>query len=514
MLQAIAVQAVYAPQGVEPAPRVRQVIIVPAAKMVWVRSVSAEHPKAVWKKRPTFAYDLAKPFASTALETAMNFNWDMRFEAEWHLTGDPVGFQMTDAEYLELDAGRMPRNVALRFTRALEATRQTVMGATPTAPPADYRGNSNCPRLNVTARGRTKSRLMVELQTIANAVTRHDMGTLSKITPSQARARSAGVHHNEHDLPGAVAAPKMTMPQSAPVVDPVPIMPKPEIRVVAADGSIKPGDLIMAADGVVYVARHVDADQKDLSDVELFKRAYADSMNVLLLGEPGTGKTRALLAAFPDAIVVSVTGDTEVSDLIGGYVPSGPDSFIWVDGPIPRGMEEGRMVIMDEIGMADSKVLALLYPLMDKKGEARKLLVTANPARGTITATNGFGIAGTTNPNAKGVHLAEPLLSRCAITMEYTTDYKVARELGCNERMVQAAEHMAKQRSNGEIGWAPEMRNLLDAKRIEEKFGVVMALRALIMQAPAMEREVVETQLRERFGDIPGAAKKVKALGI
>ena len=56
--------------------------------------------------------------------------------------------------------------------------------------------------------------------------------------------------------------------------------------------------------------------------------------------------------------------------------------------------------------------------------------------------------------------------------MTVTTDYAVARDLGCNERLVQAAEHMAKQREDGEIGWAPEMRNLLDAKAIEEKFGI------------------------------------------
>lgn len=512
MIQGIALQAVFAPQGESPAPRVRQVIIIPAGKQVWVRTVSAEHPKKVWRKRPTFAYDLAKPFASTPLETAMAFGWGMRAEAEWHLTGDPVGFQMTDDEYLSLVRGDMPRNVALRFSRALEATDQTVMGGSPAGSPASFRGKA-CPRLERTARGRTKSRLMVELTRIGKAVTDHNVIELNMITPTQARARGAGPHRNEHDLPGAVSAPKVVMPQSEPVVDPVPIMPVPEVRVAAA-GAVKPGDRVMAADGIVYVARKVDADEKDLSDVELFKRAYADSMNVLLLGEPGTGKTRGLLAAFPDAIVVTVTGDTEVSDLIGSYVPSGPDSFIWVDGPIVRGMEEGRMVIMDEIGMADSKVLALLYPLMDKKGDARKLLITANPARGTITAKDGFGIAGTSNPDAKGVHIAEPLLSRCAIAMTVTTDYKVARALGCNERMVQAAEHMAKQRENGEIGWAPEMRNLLDAKRIEEKFGVIMALRALIMQAPAMEREVVETQLRERFGDIPGAARKVKALGV
>lgn len=517
MLQGIILQAVHAPAGVEePTPQVGQVMLIPAAKEIWFRELTAMHPRSTWKRRHT-AYDPHRPWRSPRIETALEIRWDSRMDADWHLTGRPMGFQIKDDEFLELHGGGMPRNVALRAMRALEARNQLVIGAAAALRPANFRG-INIPRLSRMVGLTVGERLGEFISDIDRAVDRDDLAVLNSVTPRSARARGAGRHINASGLPVLLGGPGRATGEVTPGPTaepaPAPAAPAPVVEHKARSGAVKPGQRVVAADGVPYVARAVLADEKNLSDVELFKRAYEDSMNVLLLGEPGTGKTRGLLAAFPDAILVTVTGDTEVSDLVGSYVPTGPDSFQWVDGPLVKGMDEGRMVVMDEIGLADSKVLAVLYGLMDKTGTARKILITANPARGVVTAKDGFGIAGTTNPNAKGVHIAEPLLSRCAITMTVTSDYGVARDLGCNERLVQAAEHMSKQRETGEIGWAPEMRNLLDAKKIEEKFGVVMALRALIMQAPDMEREVVEIQLRERFGDIPGAAKKVRALGI
>jgi hypothetical protein len=511
MIQAIAVQAVYLPSSGTVGPSVRQVMFVPAAKMRWARTISASHPKKVWGRTTDYSYD--KAFSAHAVDNAMTEQFDERHMAQWHLTGDPVGFQITDDEYLALVDGTMPRNVALRFQRAMEARGQVVIGSKAVADTTVFR---YAPLHRVMSQHHltTGERLAGELRALDTMVEDDNTTGLNKVTPGAACARGAGPHRNSARLPVRSSEVGTREPE-APVVPviPTPVAPAPVVTTTGAK-AVKPGDKIIAADGQVYVARKVDADQRDLSDVELFRRAYAESMNVMLLGEPGTGKTRGLVAAFPDAIVVPITGDTEVSDLVGTWVPTGPDSFVWVDGPLLKAMDEGRMLVMDEGGMADSKVLALLYPLMDKKGAARKLLVTSNPARGTVTAKDGFGIAFTSNPNAKGVHIAEPLLSRCAITMTVTTDYAVMRSLGCNERLVQAAEHMSKQRENGEMGWAPEARTLLDARDLEAKFGLVMALRAVIMQAPEMEREVVEVQLRERFGDLPGAAKKIKALGI
>jgi AAA domain (dynein-related subfamily) len=370
MIQGIALQAtrVRAGDTDSAAAYARQVIIVPAAKMMWTRTIADHAPKKTWRKRPVWAYDLASPWSHSPLDVAMTTDWDLRSSAEWHITGDPSGFQMTDDEYLELARGTMPRNVALRYQRALEATGQVIIGTKATHRPTHYRG-IGLPNLSALAGTTTGDRLTLELSRLARAVTDHNMTALNLITPRESRARGAGAHRNEHDLPGVttpvVGGSEPEVPAPAPQseavsFDPAPVAPASPRK--AASGAVKPGDRVIAADGQVYVARKVESDEKDLSDVELFRRAHADDMNVLLLGEPGTGKTRALAAAWGDAIVFGVTGDTEVSDLVGSWVPTGADSFVWVDGALVTCMLEGRMLILDEISSARTRLAGRSRP--------------------------------------------------------------------------------------------------------------------------------------------------------
>lgn len=235
-----------------------------------------------------------------------------------------------------------------------------------------------------------------------------------------------------------------------------------------------------------------------MNDVQVIQKSRETMMFPLLQGPPGTGKTALIEAAFPDLYTIIGTGDTETADFLGSYIQDANGSFVWVDGPLIKAAEEGAVLLIDEIGLIDPKVLSLVYGLMDGRKE---LNVTANPQRGTIKAAEGFFVVAATNPNAPGVRLSEALLSRFAIHAEITTDYVRAKKMGVEERMVQTAKHLDKLvRTGAGMEWAPQFRELLTYRDLSKTFGEDFALANLAMSAPESCREEVANILSSNFG--------------
>ncbi len=241
------------------------------------------------------------------------------------------------------------------------------------------------------------------------------------------------------------------------------------------------------------------------SDVEVIRKSRAKSHYVLLYGAPGCGKTAMVEAAFGDELeTILGTGDTEVSDLVGGYVQTATGGFEWVDGPLLRAAEHGKPLLIDEIGIIDPKVLTVVYGLMDGR---REYTVTANPERGTVKAKDGFYVLGATNPNAPGVNLSEALLSRFGIHAEMTTDWSLAKKMGVPATAVSAAQNLAKKRQSDEVSWAPQMRELLKFKELAEDFGTTWAVSNLLAAAPEMDRPIVADTFTRAFAEESRPAK-------
>jgi nitric oxide reductase NorQ protein len=235
------------------------------------------------------------------------------------------------------------------------------------------------------------------------------------------------------------------------------------------------------------------------NDVMVLRKAREFNKYVLLYGSPGCGKTALVEAAFgEDLYTVLGSGDTEVADLIGGYVQTPGGNYVWEDGPLVKAAEEGSPLLIDEIGLIDTKVLSVVYGLMDGR---RELAVTANPERGIVKAKDGFFVIGATNPNAPGVRLSEALLSRFSLQVEMTTDWGLARKLGVPTQMVTAAQNLSKKQASSEVTWAPQMRELLDFRDVTAMFGSNFAIANLLAAAPEIDRPVVADVFSRVFGE-------------
>jgi hypothetical protein len=236
-----------------------------------------------------------------------------------------------------------------------------------------------------------------------------------------------------------------------------------------------------------------------------FRGEGGSPMFTLLYGAPGCGKTALVEAAFSeDVYTLMGTGDTEVADLVGGYVQTPSGGFEWVDGDLIKAAETGGVYFIDEVGLIDPKVLSVVYGLMDGR---REITVTANPERGTVKAHPDFYVVAATNPNAPGVRLSEALLSRFTIQSEMGTDWSLALRLGVPSTLVTVARNLAKKQASAETSWAPQMRELLAFRDIATAFGTSFAISNLLAAAPEIDRPVVSDVMTRAYGAECGPAR-------
>lgn len=299
----------------------------------------------------------------------------------------------------------------------------------------------------------------------------------------------------------AAIAPKAPLPPKpapAPKPDPSPApapapqpAPKPTFNPKpTAPAPGKPGPVTRPG-GQVYQPRSL----ADMPDVEALHRLREAGVPALLYGPPGTGKTSLIEAAFPDLITIAGDGDTQVSDLIGEYTQNPDGTFTFIYGPLIRAMQEGRVLFVDDATLISPAVLATLYPAMDGR---REITVKAHKGE-VITAADGFYVVAGHNPGVHGAILTEALSSRFSVQVEVTTDYDLARSLKIDPRAVRAARDLAARKAQGEIGWAPQLRELLAYAKVAGILGEEAAIANLAGIAPEEDRDVVTAALASAF---------------
>ncbi|MGY0234056.1 AAA family ATPase [Longispora urticae] len=229
-------------------------------------------------------------------------------------------------------------------------------------------------------------------------------------------------------------------------------------------------------------------------DVDVLRQLRTAGIAVLLYGPPGTGKTSLIEAAFGAELhTVAGDGDTTVGDLVGDYMPDGAGLYTFVDGPLTRAMQAGAAFFLDDATLVSPKVLAAVYPAMDGR---RQITIKGHGGR-VITAEPGFYIVGGHNPGVHGAVLTDALASRFTVQLMVTTDYDLAqRQLGVDRRLVAAARELWDKVVAGELGWAPQLRELLGAKAVTDALGLDIAVANLLGAAPEEDRDEVAAVLK------------------
>jgi nitric oxide reductase NorQ protein len=119
-------------------------------------------------------------------------------------------------------------------------------------------------------------------------------------------------------------------------------------------------------------------------EVEIFERAWADQIPVLLKGPTGCGKTRfvefmayhlgrkaaqaAAVKKLPAGVgalyTVACHEDLTARDLTGRFIMKGGET-VWIDGPATMAVREGAILYLDEVVEARKDVTVVIHPLTD-----------------------------------------------------------------------------------------------------------------------------------------------------
>ncbi|WP_435593807.1 AAA family ATPase [Nocardia sp. bgisy118] len=321
-------------------------------------------------------------------------------------------------------------------------------------------------------------------------------GHADRTSASPRRYRANANTATAATAPAATAAPAPTAPAAGQAANPAPRRrraPKAATSAPAAPATpARTGNTVARPNGQDYHVRKLAG----RADVDVLQTMRAAEVPVLLYGPPGTGKTSLIEAAYGDLLTVQGDGDTTVADLVGEYTQNPDGTFVFVHGPLVRAMREGRVLFIDDATLIPPTVLSVVYPAMDGR---REIVIKAHGGE-IVKAEPGFFVVAGHNPGVHGAILSDALASRFAFQVQVGSDYDLATQLGVERRAVKVARELAARQAKGEIGWAPQLRELLAFRKIAAATDQATALANLVGAAPEEDRDVVAAVVKTVSG--------------
>lgn len=241
----------------------------------------------------------------------------------------------------------------------------------------------------------------------------------------------------------------------------------------------------------------------NITDVEVIETAVERRLNILLVGETGTGKTHVLSYVAQEMKMpyfrANLNGAITPDDLIGQWVPSeGGNGFKWQDGILTRFVKNGGLFVADEINFAKPDILAFLNSLLDDDR-----FIVLYPHEGErIQAHPDFVFAAAMNPSTyqgtRALNMA--LQDRFDVALEFELTPTLQKTMIPDRKLLDFKRHVDELVQRGDIRGSLSMRGMLQYVQNKELFGPSVAREILLRKFHGAGLEAVKHQMEILLG--------------
>jgi len=257
--------------------------------------------------------------------------------------------------------------------------------------------------------------------------------------------------------------------------------------------------------------RYVHRKVYGVNDFDIFDRARADHINVLVYGPTGPGKTTAVeaWAAERGLRMATVSGNAsmESRQLFGGFIPDGNGSYGWIDGPVTDVVRNGGVLLLDEMNFISPKIYTTLYPLTD----GRRTITLLDHMGETIEAHPDLTVFATMNPDYVGTTpLNFAMRNRFDIQLAWDYDDAVEEKLVDSKALRGLVKQLRTEAAKGQYDTPISTNMLIEFSDFVSKLGYEFAVENFIAHFGAEEQASVrlvfqahEYNIQDDFGIAP-----------
>lgn len=229
----------------------------------------------------------------------------------------------------------------------------------------------------------------------------------------------------------------------------------------------------------IYAEEYISRKIQGVRDIDLLRYAKAATLNTMLFGPTGPGKTSLILAYCATdqipLVTIQANGAVDPNTFFGGLVIDPVTGALkgWEDSAITQVIREGGVLYIDEVNFLPPKVASTFHGLLDK----RRQITILDKGNEVIEAHPNLQIIVAYNPDYEGTRpLNAAFKNRFKIKVRMDYDEAVEKELICLPIMLDLARKLRLAQKSGDLETPTSTNMLIEFEELAVDLGYGFAV--------------------------------------